>query len=204
MKCSSLYIGKIACLFLIFLFIQTKSQAQQNDTEEEDEKEKIEALPNLPFPDSIFTFNTKNPIPKRAGLYSALLPGLGQTYNRQYWKVGVVGVAAGLVSGFLIFNKKKYNTYQQAYIGRIDNDPSTTDTFTNYQTSDLDLLRKTYRKYVEYTVIAGTVCYLVNILDAFTSAHLKSFDMSKNISMKASPFFDNRKQIGIKVLITKK
>ena len=153
------------------------------------------------FPDSIFKFNTKISIPKRAGLYSAILPGLGQIYNKQYWKTGLVAVAAGTVTYFIIDNRKNYQKYQEAYISRIDNNPATTDTYYQYSINDIDILRRGFRKYYEYSIISGTVCYLVNILDAFTSSHLKTFDMSKNISMKAIPYFDTRKQVGLKVVV---
>jgi hypothetical protein len=196
-------ISKLLVPFLLFM-IASLTLSAQVESEETDNNKQENKSSTIPFPDSIFKFNVKKPIAKRAGMFSAILPGLGQVYNKQYWKVGVVVAASGVVTGFMIFNTKKYNLYQQAYLGRIDNDPTTTDTFTNYQTSDIDLLRKTYRKYVEYTVIAGTVCYLINILDAFTAAHLKSFDMSKNISMRAAPFFDQRNQFGIKLSFAKK
>lgn len=153
------------------------------------------------FPDSIFKFNTKTPVPKRAGLYSAILPGLGQVYNKQYWKTGLVAVGTGVIAYFIIDNRKSYNTYQEAYISRIDNNPATTDTFYNYSINDIDLLRRGFRKYYEYSIIAGVVGYMVNILDAFTSAHLRTFDMSKNISMKAIPYFDSRKQVGMKLVV---
>ena len=153
------------------------------------------------FPDSIFKFNTKISIPKRAGLYSAILPGLGQIYNKQYWKTGLVAVAAGTVTYFIIDNRKNYQKYQEAYISRIDNNPATTDTFYQYSINDIDILRRGFRKYYEYSIISGTVCYLVNILDAFTSSHLKTFDMSKNISMKATPFYNLQKQMGLKIVI---
>ena len=153
------------------------------------------------FPDSIFKFNTKISIPKRAGLYSAILPGLGQIYNKQYWKTGLVAVAAGTVTYFIIDNRKNYQKYQEAYISRIDNNPATTDTYYQYSINDIDILRRGFRKYYEYSIISGTVCYLVNILDAFTSSHLKTFDMSKNISMKATPFYNLQKQMGLKIVI---
>ena len=156
------------------------------------------------FPDSIFKFNTKISIPKRAGLYSAILPGLGQIYNKQYWKTGLVAVAAGTVTYFIIDNRKNYQKYQEAYISRIDNNPATTDTFYQYSINDIDILRRGFRKYYEYSIISGTVCYLVNILDAFTSSHLKTFDMSKNISMKATPFYNLQKQMGVKMVVSLK
>lgn len=193
--------------FLCLLLLNSVSyQMTAQDEADEDEPEINTKAKNTlpPFHDSVFRFAPQIPNPKKAGMYSALIPGLGQVYNRQYWKVGVVAVATGAVAGFLVFNTKKYNIYQKAYFGRIDTDPTTTDTFTNYQLSDLDLLRKTYRTYVEYTVIAGTVCYLLNILDAFTSAHMKTFDMSKNLSFQFAPMLDSKKQFGIKLSIAKK
>ena len=156
------------------------------------------------FPDSIFKFNTKISIPKRAGLYSAILPGLGQIYNKQYWKTGLVAVAAGTVTYFIIDNRKNYQKYQEVYISRIDNNPATTDTFYQYSINDIDILRRGFRKYYEYSIISGTVCYLVNILDAFTSSHLKTFDMSKNISMRATPFYNLQKQMGVKMVVSLK
>ncbi len=156
------------------------------------------------FPDSIFKFNTKISIPKRAGLYSAILPGLGQIYNKQYWKTGLVAVAAGTVTYFIIDNRKNYQKYQEVYISRIDNNPATTDTYYQYSINDIDILRRGFRKYYEYSIISGTVCYLVNILDAFTSSHLKTFDMSKNISMRATPFYNLQKQMGVKMVVSLK
>ena len=156
------------------------------------------------FPDSIFKFNTKISIPKRAGLYSAILPGLGQIYNKQYWKTGLVAVAAGTVTYFIIDNRKNYQKYQEAYISRIDNNPATTDTYYQYSINDIDILRRGFRKYYEYSIISGTVCYLVNILDAFTSSHLKTFDMSKNISMRATPFYNLQKQMGVNMVVSLK
>lgn len=188
---------KFGVLTVLLLFFSLSLFAQQKDSS----ITKTIVEEKVVFPDSIFKFNTKISIPKRAGLYSAILPGLGQIYNKQYWKTGLVAVAAGTVTYFIIDNRKNYQKYQEAYISRIDNNPATTDTFYNYSINDIDILRRGFRKYYEYSIISGTLCYLVNILDAFTSSHLKTFDMSKNISMKATPFFNIHKQMGFKVVI---
>lgn len=190
------YLGKLIVLLILILFFSVSLFAQKNDSTIT--KTSVEG--KVIFPDSVFKFNTKIPVPKKAGLYSALLPGLGQAYNKQYLKVGLVAIAAGTVTYFIVDNRKNYQTYKEAYISRIDNNTATTDTL-RYTTSDLDILQKGFRKYYEYSIIAGTVCYLVNILDAFTSAHMKTFDMSKSISMKAIPYFDSRKQVGMKVVV---
>lgn len=191
------FLANCILLMMLTLFFSVPLFAHQKDStiKKTITKEKVV------FPDSIFKFNTKISIPKRAGLYSAILPGLGQIYNKQYWKTGLVAVAAGTVTYFIIDNRKNYQKYQEAYISRIDNNPATTDTFYQYSINDIDILRRGFRKYYEYSIISGTVCYLVNILDAFTSSHLKTFDMSKNISMKATPFYNLQKQMGLKIVI---
>lgn len=153
-------------------------------------------------PKKYFSFQTKHPTPKRAGLYSALLPGLGQTYNRQYWKTGVVLAGFTTLGLVLNYNTKQYRLYQSVYQGRIDNNPATTDTLVQYSTDDINTLRKGYRTYVEYTVIGMTAFYAMNILDAFISAHLKSFDMSKDISLQIQPTFNPIHQAGIRCLVT--
>jgi hypothetical protein len=78
------------CLLLpILITLSGKVHAQTDSLQKDTLKLPIHkpALTAV-FPDSIFRFHTKNPIPKRAGMYSAALPGLGQIYNRQYWKAG--------------------------------------------------------------------------------------------------------------------
>lgn len=191
------FLANCILLMMLTLFFSVPLFAHQKDST----IKKIITKEKVVFPDSIFKFNTKISIPKRAGLYSAILPGLGQIYNKQYWKTGLVAVAAGTVTYFIIDNRKNYQKYQEAYISRIDNNPATTDTYYQYSINDIDILRRGFRKYYEYSIISGTLCYLVNILDAFTSSHLKTFDMSKNISMKAIPYFDTRKQVGLKVVV---
>ncbi len=153
------------------------------------------------FPDSVLSWKLKNPIAKKAALYSAIFPGIGQAYNKQYWKLGVVALGIGASTGFIIFNNSKYQEYRQAYIYRIDNNPNTVDKYaTVYNTNDLKTLQETYRKYLEYTVIATTVGYALNILDAFVSAHLKPFDVTPNLGFKIAPSF-NQHQIGIAIKI---
>jgi hypothetical protein len=141
-------------------------------------------------------FNTLTPIPKRAGLYSALLPGLGQVYNKQFWKTGIVIAGFGAITGFMVFNVRKYRYYHNIYIGRIDTDPTTFDTLSFYSNEDINTLRRGYRRYTEYTAIAASVGYLLNIIDAFTAAHLRTFDRSKDLSFQISPTFTNR-QLGL-------
>lgn len=156
------------------------------------------------YPDSFFNFNIHTPIPKRSALYSALLPGLGQYYNKQYWKLGVVAGGIGAATGFIIFNNNQYQKYRRAYIDRIDNDPTTVDKYVGiYQNEDLNSLQSEYRQYLEYSVVFTFVGYALNVLDAYVGANLKSFDMSDDLSWHARPAFENG-QVGLALIIKKK
>ena len=127
------------------------------------------------------------PNPKKSGLYSALLPGLGQLYNRQYWKVPLVYGAMGVAVYFIIDNENNYQSYRKAYIGRINN-PNPTDQYVNrYSTDQLQQLQNDYSKYLDLTALLTAIGYALQVMDAVTSAHLKNFDISRDISMHVSP-----------------
>ena len=79
----------------------------------------------------------------------------------------------------------------------IDSNPETPNTYENYTIDDVKYLRDGFRQYLEYSIMAAGLGYILNILDAFISAHLKSFDMSKDISYKMVPTLNSNKQIGI-------
>jgi Family of unknown function (DUF5683) len=127
------------------------------------------------------------PNPKKAGLYSAIVPGLGQLYNRQYWKIPVVYAGAGIAAYFITKNLKDYQTYRKAYIGRINN-PYPTDQFVGiYTTDQLQTLQNDYEKYLDLAVLFSGIGFAMQIMDAVTSAHLKNFDISRDISLKIKP-----------------
>jgi hypothetical protein len=178
----------------IFIFSQQLVWAQTNDSIVVTKKS--EGVIVSEFPDSVLKFRVDKPNPKRAGLYAACLPGLGQLYNKQYWKVGLVYVGAGVITGFVISNYKEYNKYRKVYVGMIDSNPETPNTYENYTVDDVKYLRDGFRQYLEYSIMAAGLGYILNILDAFISAHLKSFDMSKDISYKMRPTLNSNKQVG--------
>lgn len=127
------------------------------------------------------------PNPKKAGLYSSIVPGLGQVYNRDYWKVPVIYVGIGVAGYFFLNNLKNYQSFREAYIGRINN-PYPSDKYVNvYTTDQLQQLQNDYNKYLNLTVLFSTIGYALQVIDAVTSAHLKNFDISRDISMRVLP-----------------
>ena len=127
------------------------------------------------------------PNPKKAGLYSALLPGLGQIYNRQYWKIPIVYAAVGFAGYYLVKNGSDYQSYRKAYIGRIGNSHPTDKYANTYDITQLKQLQDDSKKYLDLTVLLSVVGYTLQVLDAVTSAHLKNFDISRDISMHVTP-----------------
>ena len=128
------------------------------------------------------------PNPKKAGLYSAIIPGLGQVYDRKYWKVPFIYAGLGVGGYFIKFNSDKYRLYRKAYISRRDSDPNNdelTELYTN--PDDLKQLQDEHRKYMDISIMLTGVFYTAQIIDAIVAAHLKNFDISRNISMQMKP-----------------
>jgi len=127
------------------------------------------------------------PNPKKAGLYSALVPGLGQLYNHNYWKVPVVYAGIGVAGYYFVKNLTDYQSYRRAYIGRINN-PYPTDKYVGqYSIQQLNQYQNDASKYLDLTVLFSTVGYALQVIDAIVSAHLKNFDISRDISMHMAP-----------------
>ncbi len=129
------------------------------------------------------TIKTTNP--KKAGLYSLLLPGAGQLYNRQYWKIPIIYVGAGVAVYFYTNNQKNYQKYRSAYISRLD--PTLPDKETMYSEQELKILQDEYKRWLDMTSLFTAVGYTLQVLDAVVFAHLKDFDISKDISMRLQP-----------------
>ncbi|WP_346319919.1 DUF5683 domain-containing protein [Chitinophaga sp. YIM B06452] len=143
--------------------------------------------------------------PRKAAFYSAVLPGLGQIYNRQYWKVPLVYAALGVSTGVFIWNMDKYKEFRDAYRVRVANqdNPDFDDKYAGiYSDSDLRYLRDAYRQYVDYSVLVFVAAYALNIVDATVFAHLRQFDISEDLSMRVGPRLINNRTIGIGINIS--
>ena len=143
---------------------------------------------------------TFNPDPQRALWMSALCPGLGQIYNRRYWKLPiVVGAFVGLSYG-ASWNNRMYKDYSKGYRDVMDDDPDTRSYMDFFpptvKESDLDKAwlqkamknkRDYYRRYREICIIAMVGVYLINIVDAYVDASLAHFDISPDLTLDVAP-----------------
>jgi Family of unknown function (DUF5683) len=126
--------------------------------------------------------------PRKAAIFSAILPGLGQVYNKKYWKLPIIYAGTfGLIYSFQ-FNQLRYTKYRDAYKYRIDGDANTTDNYVGrYSDESLNTLQKYYHRYRDLTVIGFAALYALNIIDASVDAHLFTFDVSDDLSMHIQP-----------------
>jgi hypothetical protein len=128
--------------------------------------------------------------PKKAAFYSAVFPGGGQIYNRQYWKAPLALGAVGAAGYFLYDNTTQYRRFRDAYRLRVDGDPTTIDEFANTPNAtaaNLVEIRDQYRKWMEQSYIAVGVVYGLQVLEAYTAAHLKNFDIDDDLSINWQP-----------------
>jgi hypothetical protein len=126
--------------------------------------------------------------PKKAAWMSAVLPGLGQIYNKKYWKLPVIYVGFGVI-GYLGYNYyTKFNKYKDTYLVRSKLDTTSTDYFPEILSKDLLYENwNYYRRNFELTCIVGSLFYILNIIDASVDGHLYKFDISDDLSLKIEP-----------------
>lgn len=127
------------------------------------------------------------PIPKKAALYSALLPGAGQAYNRQYWKIPVIYAGIAAAGYFLIDNTNQYRKFRSAYLSSLDPLGSDDPLTKRYNTQQLKILQDSYRQNLDLTVLFSTLGFTLQVMDALVFAHLKSFDVSRDLSLHLRP-----------------
>jgi hypothetical protein len=141
-----------------------------------------------------------NPDPTRAVWLSALFPGLGQIYNRRYWKLPlVVGGYLGLAYA-TSWNNNMLNDYTKAYRDIMDSDPTTNsymdffpsttkeeDLDTSWLTSTLKSRKDYFRRNRDLCIICMVGVYFLAMVDAYVDASLSHFDISPNLSMDVSP-----------------
>lgn len=140
--------------------------------------------------------------PRKATIYSAILPGLGQAYNKKYWKIPLVYIGFGTIGYFIHWNNDNYQTMKMAYSDLTDGNDNT-DSYLDLDASgfyDLknptqfnnfkDALSKQqdyYRRNRDLLIISIVGFYGLNIIDASVDAHLFDFDMGEDLSLNWQP-----------------
>lgn len=125
--------------------------------------------------------------PSKAAFFSAIIPGLGQAYNKKYWKVPIVYAALGTGIYFYDRNNKQYNRYRDAYKRRLagfKDDEFYGDGVTPaLSTEALIRAQDQFRRNKELSLLVTIGMYALNIIDANVDAHLLQFNVDENLSL---------------------
>lgn len=138
------------------------------------------------------TLKTKVPYdplaPSKAAFYSAVVPGLGQAFNKKYWKIPIVyaGIATGIY--FHVKNGQDYDRFRDAYKRRLagftDDEffgDGPTPIISNQRLIDA---QRSAQKNKDVSIIVALAFYMVNIIDANVDAHLGQYDVSDDLSIE--------------------
>ncbi|MDZ7606213.1 MAG: DUF5683 domain-containing protein [Cyclobacteriaceae bacterium] len=127
--------------------------------------------------------------PNTAALYSAALPGLGQAYNGQYWKIPVI-YGGGLVIGYYInYNNQLYKQYRDGLFALIDGDDRTVPIYPDLDEDDYRRQVDYWRRNRDLLFVTAILVYVLNIVDAHVDAHMQLFTVDDDISLKLEPSF---------------
>ena len=169
-------------LNIFFLIFATSLFAQSSDSLTVKKEEKV-----IVVSDSLLQKGEYNPLaPAKAAFYSAVVPGLGQVYNKQYWKIPVI--YAGMAAGVYFYKQQDddYNRFRNAYKRRLAG--YTDDEFQGITTDRLIDAQKSAQKNKSYSIILTIAFYLMNVVDANVDAHLRQYEVSEDLSLQ--PNFD--------------
>ncbi|MDX9789309.1 MAG: DUF5683 domain-containing protein [Candidatus Kapabacteria bacterium] len=157
-------------LLLIFGFCRLNAQENTNE------------LSVIIAKDSVKHSSIDPLTPSKAAFYSAILPGLGQAYNKRYWKIPIVygGLAAGMY--FYIDNNKKYHEFRDIYKRRLEG--YTDDKYQGiYSDNVLINAQRSFQRNRNISMFVTIGIYVLNIIDANVDAHLLQFNVNDNLSL---------------------
>ncbi|KMQ70389.1 DUF5683 domain-containing protein [Chryseobacterium koreense] len=128
--------------------------------------------------------------PTKAGLYSAVLPGLGQYYNKKYWKIPIVWGAIGTGVGIAIWNQNQYTRYRNAFIAQLNGQPHEFSDIPGITAEALGRVQDRQKRQRDYAIAITGLIYVLNIVDAVVDAHLYEGRKDPDLAFKPAVIFD--------------
>lgn len=127
--------------------------------------------------------------PAKAAFYSAVIPGLGQAYNKRYWKIPLVYGAIGTSLYFYIDSNKKYHQFRDEYKRRLEG--YTSEEFSYLDNARLIAGQKFYQRNRDLSSLFVVGFYVLNIIDANVDAALMQFNVDDRLSVKPTLYQNN-------------
>ena len=128
--------------------------------------------------------------PTKAGLYSAVLPGLGQYYNKKYWKIPIVWGGIGTGVGVVLWNQKQYNRYRDAFIAQLNGQPHEFSDIAGISAEALGRTQDRAKRQRDYAIAITGLVYILNIVDAVVDAHLYEGRKDPDLALKPTVIYD--------------
>lgn len=139
--------------------------------------------------------------PRKAALYSAVFPGMGQIYNRKYWKVPIVYAGMVALGYSAIWNGRQYNHYFDKYKYMTESDPPLED-HEGQSLREVEWYKDAHLRYRNLFIIFSVGFYALQIVDANVDAHLIDYDISEDLSFTVDPVllqpYDNPATFGLR------
>ncbi|WP_158841529.1 DUF5683 domain-containing protein [Polaribacter sp. L3A8] len=143
--------------------------------------------------------------PSKAAFYSAIFPGMGQVYNKKYWKAPIVWGAMGTSIYYYLDNNKEYKRYRTAYKLRKNNlvDEFTVDGKEVISLETLERAQDQLRENRDMSLLTTVILYVLQIVEASVNAHLLQFNTDDNLSFKPTfindPIYVEAPKVGLTI-----
>lgn len=140
--------------------------------------------------DTVKSNNIDPLTPAKAAFYSAVLPGLGQAYNKKYWKIPIVYGAIGVSMYYYLDSNQKYNAYRDEYKRRLEGFDRGEE-YERYDDATLINAQEFYQRNKDFSALFVVGFYVLNIIDANVDAALIQFNVNENLSLKPDMYLNN-------------
>lgn len=117
----------------------------------------------------------------------SIIPGGGQVYNRQAWKIPIIYGAFATVGYFIHYNYQKMDMFRDEYLYRINNGSPNLDNYAAYPNSSIYSLYNSYNRDYQLSIIIAVGIYALNMVDAYVSGHLFNFKIDDELTLGLSP-----------------
>ncbi|MBK1895530.1 DUF5683 domain-containing protein [Chryseobacterium paridis] len=193
---------KLLFTFFLCLFALAYSQVNPNDTirVEHHPKDSVSAAKPQKSEAKVVadlekangpTAKTLKLNPTKAGLYSAVFPGLGQFYNKKYWKIPIVWGAVGTGVGIAMWNDKQYKKYREYYIAKLNGTPNEfIDSRPWLDKVALANVQDRAKRQRDYAIAISGLIYILSIVDAVVDAHLYESRHDPDLTFKPAVIQD--------------
>ena len=173
---------KKSILLIVIAFLSLSLSAQKDSITDVKKVQDLKISGNIKTTQGVY-----DPLaPSKAAFYSAIFPGLGQIYNKKYWKAPIVWGALAIPVYYYQINNRDYSRFRNAYRLRQN---GLTDEFTingveTVSTETLETAQEQLRENRDFSILSGIIIYILQIVEASVNAHLMQFNTDDNLTFK--------------------